>query len=286
MIDRFPIMNAFIPFRINSVYVVTSPRPGEEGVTRRLIENITDTSYNGGNFGLTHVSLYNGDNFFQFIWDISSEIEQGLKPLIHFDMHGCELRGLEIGASGEFIHWEFVVDALRILNEKLKGELFVLMTACHGLHAILPISFEKTAPFFCLIAPEEEIKVADVEDKIPEFYQELFSTGSLDSAFQKLGGKFTNFNCVEFLFRVLAIYIKRACLGAGGRERREELLTQIMQTALGDTPEMVTKYRNQVKQFIKPDQALLDRYTSRFLMGKAFDIKIEDLLAEIERVDA
>ncbi|HEN8800262.1 TPA: hypothetical protein U8251_002861 [Pseudomonas putida] len=278
-------MNKFIPFYINSVFVITSPRPGEEGVTRRLVENIADASNNGGHFNLTHVSLYSGENYFQFIEGICKQIEQGLKPLIHFDMHGCEERGLEIGVSGEFIHWDFVVETLRILNEQLQNELFVLMTACHGLHTILPISFEKTAPFLCLIAPEEEIYVADVEDKIPAFYQELFATASLDSAFLKLGSKFSNFNCVEFLFRVLAIYIKKACIGAGGRERREELLTQIMQTSLGDTPEMVTDYRNKVKQHIKPDQALLERYTSRFLMGKNFDVRIEELLAEVERVN-
>lgn len=276
-------MNKFIPFHINSVFVVTSPRPGEQGVARRLIENISDASNNGGHFNLTHVSLYSGDNYFQFIGDISNQIEQGLKPLIHFDMHGCKERGLEIGASGEFIHWDYVVETLRILNELLQNQLFVLMTACHGLHAILPISFEKTAPFFCLIAPEEEIDVGDVEDKVPAFYQELFATASLDSAFLKLGDKFTNFNCVEFLFRVLALYIKTACIGGGGRERREELLTKIMQTSLGDAPEKVTEYRNKVKQHIKPDQALLDRFTGHFFMGKDFEVRVEDLLAEVER---
>lgn len=276
-------MSYFTPISVNAVFLITSPRTDEEGVTRRLIESISDASNNGGCFNFTHASIYRGDGYFQLMNEMYSEIDNGLKPIIHFDMHGCEARGLEIGATGEYIDWKSVVDSLRILNEKLQNELVVVITACHGLHTILPVTFEKTAPFLCLFAPEEEITVSDIEDKVPKFYHELFATESLESAFQKLGDKFKCFNSVEFLFKTLALYIRRECKGVGGRERREELLTQIMESPLGDASEKISEYRVNVKQYIKPDQALLDRYTSRFLMGKANDVRIEDLLAEIEK---
>lgn len=274
-------MSQLIQFHLNEVILITSPRADERGLERRLVESIKDVSENGGHFNFVHAPLYGGDGFFQFLEEVYYRIEKGLKPLIHIDMHGCERRGLEIGANGDYIDWQYVVDVLRVLNEKLNNQLIVLITACHGLHAVLPIQFEKSAPFLCLFAPEEEIKFADIEDKVPQFYSELFSTGSLDSALDKLGSKFTLFNCVDFLFKVLAIHIERECEGRGGRERREELLTQIMQTSLGDTPEKIGSYRAFVKDYIKPDQALLDRFTSNFLMGNAPEIKIEDFLAAI-----
>ena len=276
-------MSQLIQFNLNEVILITSPRADEKGLERRLVESIKDISENGGHFNFTHAPLYAGDGFFQFLEEVYYRIEAGLKPLIHIDMHGCERRGLEIGENGDYVDWQYVVDALRILNEKLNNQLIVLITACHGLHAILPINFQNSAPFLCIFAPEEEITFADIEDKVPQFYSELFSTGSLDSALEKLGGEFTLFNSVEFLFNVLAGYIERECQGKGGRERREGLLTQIMQTSLGDAPEMIGEYRGFVKDYIKPDQALLDRFTGRFLMGKASEIKIEDLLAAIDK---
>jgi len=198
-------------------------------------------------------------------------------------MHGSQERGLEIGRTGEFIDWESVVDSLRVINTKLNNELVVLITACHGLHAILPISFEKTAPFLCLIAPEEEVKVGHIEERVPEFYRELFSSGSLAHASQKLGKEFKYFHSAEFLFRTLSRYIKEKCKGAGGQQRREDLLTEIMETRLGEFPEKISEYRSKVKQHVAPNQELLDRYTSRFLLGKASNIKIDDLLNEIEK---
>lgn len=276
-------MNPNIAFNVNTVYLVTSSRPGEEGTTRRLIENISDISNNGGNFNFSHAQINSGGGYFQFLDEIFHEIDNGLKPILHFDMHGSQERGLEIGKTREFIDWASVIDSLRILNTKLNNELVVVITACHGLHAILPISFEKAAPFLCLIAPEEEIKVGHIEDRVPDFYRELFSSDSLAHACQKLGSEFRYFHSAEFLFKTLARYIKEKCKGAGGQKRREDLLTEIMETRLVEAPEKVSEYRSKVKKHIAPNQELLDRYTSRFLMGKDSGIKIEDLIAEIDK---
>ncbi|MQT79930.1 hypothetical protein [Pseudomonas helleri] len=275
-------MNLSIPFNVNTVYLITSARKGEEGTTRRLKEAIYDVSNNGGNFNSTHGSITGGDGYFQLLKNINHEIDEGLRPIIHFDMHGSQEHGLEIGHTGEFIDWVSVIDSLRILNTKLQNELVVVITACHGLRAILPISLQKTAPFLCLIAPEEEVTVGHIEDRIPEFYRELFSSGSLAHACQRLGKEFKYFHSVEFLLITLCRYIKEQCKGAGGQQRREDLLTQVMETALEEDQGKIQEYRAKVKQYIAPSQDLLDRYTTRFLMGKASDIRITDLLEEIK----
>lgn len=69
----------------------------------------------------------------------------------------------------------------------------------------------------------------------------------------------------------------------GGQKRREDLLTEIMETSLLGQKWDLSKYRAKIKQHVTPSQGLLDRYTTRFLMGKAADVKIEDLLAELEK---
>ncbi|WP_433589663.1 hypothetical protein [Pseudomonas koreensis] len=276
-------MNKAISFSFNTLYLITSSKEGEAGTTRRLVESIGDVSNNGGGFNFTHAKIYSGDGYFQLLEEIYGEIDKGLKPIIHLDMHGSKERGLEIGHTGEFIDWESFVESMRVLNEKLGNELVVIITACHGLHAILPISFEKTAPFLCLIAPEEEVTVGEIEDKMPDFYRELFLSGSLAHAHLKLGGKFKYFHSAEFLLKTLARYIKEMCKGVGGKRRREELLTEVMEAALGKGDGRVSEFRKKVKSHIAPSQDLLDRYVHRFLMGKASGVKIEDILEEIEK---
>jgi len=276
-------MNNSIPFNINVLYLITSPRRGEEGVARRLVESISDVSNSGGHFNFTSGKIYTAEGFFQLLDEVYQGIKNGIRPMLHFDMHGSQVNGLEIGPSGEFIDWETVIECLRFLNIELKNELVVVITACHGLFTILPINLEKEAPFLCLIAPEGEITVGAIEDAIPKFYQELFQSGSLVNACRKLGGAFNYFHSAEFLFKILIRYFKEKCKGVGGRKRKEELLTMVMQTSLGDFPENLSIYRAQVKQYLTPSQDILDRYTSRFLMGKAAEIKVDDLLMEIDK---
>ena len=276
-------MNKSITFNINVLYLITSPRPGEEGVARRLVESIHDVSNNGGHFNFTAGTIHTAEGFFQLLDEVYKGIKDGIRPMLHFDMHGSQEEGLEIGPSGEFIDWETVIECLRFLNAELKNELVVAITACHGLHTILPISLEKESPFLCLVAPEGEINIGSIEDNVPKFYQELFQSRSLVGACGKLGNTFNYFHSAEFLFNILIRYFKEQCKGAGGRKRREEMLTMVMQTSLGDFPANISTYRAQVKQYLAPSQEVLDRYTSRFLMGKASEIKIEDLLTEMEK---
>lgn len=277
-------MNNSIPFNINVLYLIASPRRGEEGVARRLVENISDVSNSGGHFNFTTANIYTAEGFFRLLDEVYRGIKKdGIRPMLHFDMHGSLEDGLEIGPSGEFIDWETVIECLRFLNIELKNELVVVITACHGLYTILPISLEKEAPFLCLIAPEGEITMGTIEDNVPKFYQELFQSGSLVAACGKLGSAFNYFHSAEFLFKILIRYFKEQCKGIRGKKRKEELLTMVMQTSLGDFPENLSIYRVQIKRYLAPSQEVLNRYTRRFLIGKAAEIKIDDLLKEIDK---
>ena len=118
-------MKISLEFNINKVILITSPRAGEEGIARRLEENIADVSNGGGNFNFFHARVNSRDGFFQVIEIVRQRIPFGDAPIIYLDFHGDEDKGLEIGATGEFIDWETLVDALRVLNIELKNELFV-----------------------------------------------------------------------------------------------------------------------------------------------------------------
>lgn len=280
-------MNNRIPLNVNTLYLITSPRSGEEGFARRIIESVNDVlnEVGGGElqYLFKHGIVNNQDDFISALDRISLDIIGGMKPMIHFDMHGSQEKGLEVGPTGEFIDWQKVYTCLRILNEQLNNELVVVITACNGLHLIKSISVEKAAPFLCLIAPDEEISFGHIEVKVPLFYREFFVSGSLHNACKKLGKEFTYFSSATLLFYLMIEYFKSYCKGVGGRARREALLTEIMNTSLGKYPENISTYRKQIKQYITPSQQALDFFTSRFLLGKASEIKINDLLDEIDK---
>mgnify|MGYP006215737227 CR=1 FL=1 len=50
-------MKISLEFNINKVILITSPRAGEEGIARRLEENIADVSNGGGIHGQLAVSV-------------------------------------------------------------------------------------------------------------------------------------------------------------------------------------------------------------------------------------
>lgn len=80
------------------------------------------------------------------------------------------------------------------------------------------------------------------------------------------------------LFIVIALYIKQQCLGKGGAERRERLLTEVFSQGAENTPENRKRFRAMIRQGTKPTQALVDRYAQRFLMGRPCSFTIEQLL--------
>ncbi|MDO8344916.1 MAG: hypothetical protein Q7T48_17075 [Cellvibrio sp.] len=276
-------MKISIEFNINKIILITSPRAGEEGIARRLEENIADVSNGGGNFNFSHARVYSGDGFFQSVEDIRQGILSGDKPIIYLDFHGAEEKGLEIGASGEFIDWETLVDVLRILNVELKNELFVLITACHGLHLIKLISIQKEAPFLCLVAPEQEIQVADLEDRVPEFFRVLFETKNVHLACKNLGENFTYLNSGELCVDPLILYYKEICNGAGKKLWREDFLSEVIKTGIPDDTKLST-LRTQIKEIIQPEiKVIFEKMINHFSMGKLSRISIDEVLAEIRK---
>lgn len=271
-------------FRFNKVVLITSPRVGEEGITRRLIENITDISNNGGNFNFCNITANDGLGFFQALEFIRQEILSGIKPIIYFDCHGDEKKGLELGISGEFIAWQAFIDELRILNIALNNELFVFITACHGLYLSKKLSLKKEAPFLNLVAPDVEIDVEDIETKVPKFFRVLFESHSLVQACDELGPKFSLFNTVSIFFEFSLKYFEQNHQGKGKKLWREYFLTQVVKNGMPNSSENRRKVRQQIKTDIEPYiPKLLEQLAQKFLMSKASLINMVDIIDELER---
>jgi len=277
-------MKISLEFNINKVILITSPRAGEEGIARRLEENIADVSNGGGNFNFFHARVYNGDGFFQLLEDIRQGILSGDKPIIYLDFHGAEEKGLELGASGESIYWETLIEILRVLNVELKNELFVLITACHGLHLIKSISIQKEAPFLCLVAPEQEIQVVDIEERVPEFFRVLFETKNVQLACKKLGENFTYLNSGELCVDPLILHHKEICGGSGKKAWREDFLTEVIKTGIPNDNIELSTLRRQIKEIIQPEiKVIFEKMINHFSMGRLSGVRVDEVIEEIRK---
>lgn len=269
-------------FNMNSIILVTSDHEGDGGQTRRLdedLKSITDSE----NCIYWHEEIPNKHHFMMFMEEIKKCIKNdGMKPIIHFHMHGGKDSGLEIGATNEYISWAELSEILREINVLLGNNLCVVSTACHAFHMISEITITQPSPYFCLVASQEEVSFGYIDDNASKFYQSLFSNGSLDQAFSDISDMFSYYHSEKMLVVALSKYIIHGCKGKLKNQRKEELLSSAISGGMPNTAESLKEIRAMIKAHITPDQDLLNRYIDQFLVSKPLSITIDEILDLVE----
>jgi hypothetical protein len=271
---------------MNSLIWLTSPRPDDEGWTARIIEDVdTICRANGVPFQVYTVpSRALLEDTFDKIADAA---RQGCRPVLHIDMHGSIEHGLEIAGSKEFMSWPALAGKLRGINMATGNNTCVIAASCFAFHAIKQVSITQASPFFLLVAPEDKATVGFLEAKTAAFYAELFSTLDIMQAIANhLTPAMKTFHCERMFMIGLARYILRYCIGKGGAERRESLLTDSVAVAKPRTQGDMRALRKSIKNAIKPDQALVDKFAAVFLAGKPCGFTIDDVMKEAEAAQA
>jgi len=266
-------------FSCNSVIWLTSLPDSELGPTQRMVEDMESLKAEIS-VGFQHIQVTSAAHLKSLLEELSCHAsENGMRPLLHVDMHGNKEEGLHIYQSSEYYSWDELYCDLQGLNQATGNNLVVIGAACFGLRSIMPIKLDKPAPFFVLLAPEEEVYVGFLEDNAVRFYRELFASGSLDAAYSRyLSDEFKYFHCEKMLFIVVAKYIRAGCKGKSAQERRERLLTEVFSQGMEKTAVNLRSVRKKIKEGLKPDQALLDRYAKTFLVGRKCSFSMQQLL--------
>ncbi|WP_272679791.1 hypothetical protein [Providencia sp. PROV032] len=266
-------------FSCDSVIWIKSLPPEDEGITNRIIEDLEPLlKTNNRYFECWDVNSVND------LVDALSELvntarEHEFYPLLHLDMHGDEEKGIYIEKSKEYMPWNVLCDKLRELNNVTNNNLCIILTACFSLNVIKSINKNELTPFFVLIAPEKTVDGGFLATNILEFYRILFSSGSIDLAYnQFLKDKFHYYHCEKTLFMILARYILKGCKGRSARERRERLLTELMESGVPNTKSNLKSARQTIKKKLIPEQSLVERYAKKFLGERKVSFNIEDIL--------
>lgn len=263
-------------FSLNSLFWLTSLSPDQQGLTRRIVDDLSPFFQQIGLPFLFH-SVKSAAELYKTLDVIADHARKGGRPMLHFDMHGSK-KGLMVADTQEIAPWA-VVPKLRKINTASQCNLCAVFGVCFALHALKEMKFSEACPVYMLIAPEEEVTFGFLEDNTVEFYRAIFSHGDVDRAYREhFSDSLKVFHCEKFLAIALTRYIKNSCKGKGAAQRRERLLTEIVLSGRARTRENLKNVRKQLKLGMRPAQELVDKYAQTFLAGRSCPFTIDDLL--------
>lgn len=262
---------------VNALFWISSLKPGEEGTTRRVTEDLAPF-FNSIGLPYQRFTPESASDLDAILNSIAHAATKGMCPIVHFDTHGAERLGLYVAASGEYISWDQLIRRLRTINIATKNNLCVVSALCFGFHAIKALSIMKPCPFYMLIAPEREITFGFIEDNMSRFYRDIFKDLDVLKPYERhLSAHMRLFHCEKSLAIVLSRYIADSCMGKGGDLRRERLLTEVLAKGVPNNRANKRTLRKLLKDMIRPNQALLDRLVDTFLLGKEVGFTMDDL---------
>jgi hypothetical protein len=270
---------------VNSIIWITSLRDFEQGVTRRVLDEIEPFfQWRKVNFVLFEPE--SADHLRSFLDQVGKEAhENGLRPIIHIDTHGGKDTGIHIVRSGEDVSWQEITDRFKRINVATENNLCVVSLACYGFHIVSEMSISDKTPFYILAAPENAVSGGFVETTCPEFYRYVFTHLDIMGAYRRVfGNTLKIMHCEEVLLIVMAKYVRAGTIGKAKQERVEALISTVVNDIGPVDSETLKAMRKTAKEGIKPTQELLDRYVGSFLMGRpvAYDIeKVKSIAATI-----
>src|SRR5438445_1501521 len=101
-------------------------------------------------------------------------------PILHVEAHGTT-QGIET-ADGGVALWQDLKGPLERLNKVAKGNLVVLVGACHGAHLGSSIAGEGAIPFAAYVALSDEVRSVALLNAWERFYDAVVATGDFNKA--------------------------------------------------------------------------------------------------------
>lgn len=275
--DRMPQYNCSVT--VNRLYWITSLEANQLGTTRRVTEDL-GPFFDKLKLDYRFFHPQTAKELHLGLAEIATDARTGVKPIIHFDMHGDENRGLFIADSDEFIRWQELYEMLRLINEHSGNNLCVISTACYSSCIVNEIKFHQTCPFYIMISPEKDVLSGDLESNTFDFYAEIFRSGSITQAFDNnLSGFMTLYHCERLALIVFSRYFRNHCMGRGGKRRKEGLLTEALRKAIPTNDRQSRRAARQtIKEAVRPTPETLSEFAGRFLIGREPSFNFNDVM--------
>jgi hypothetical protein len=116
------------------------------------------------------------------------------------------------------------------------------------------------------------------------FYRGTVDGGNITTAFEEhLSSKMLMIFSEKIFFVGIARYFRNKCLGRGGAQRREELLTAALQKVENNNRHTRRSTRHKIKAYVRPKPVIFEKYAREFLCGKTPGFTFEDVMKMVRR---
>jgi hypothetical protein len=274
-----PTISIAEPLQINSIVWIHSLVEAEMGPTRRILDDLVDLGQSGG-LPVLEFAVANRQDLFDLLDTLAVQVEQGLRPILHFDTHGNPDAGLYLAPAKEWASWQDLIDALRTLNVATSNNLVVVFALCYGLHLYKLVELKKPTPAYLFAAVEAAVSVGFLEDETLAFYRQVLQNGAFLEPFKATFGKqMSLMNCQGLFLKALAHYVKTQCRGEVLDERVERTVVKMLARdgITEPTPEDVDARRQRARAFLEPSQSIIDHFAPSFLIGRQPGFAYEDV---------
>jgi hypothetical protein len=119
-----------------------------------------------------------------------------------------------------------------------------------------------------LIGADKIVAAGYIDDNMIRFYKTLLESSSLDEAMAHVADELKQFHAEKFFYVIFARYMKRACMGSGGAQRVERLITESLNRGIQRNRTNLRALRRKAKQFVKSPEGAFNKRARHFLHGR------------------
>jgi len=257
-------------FQNNIIILVDGLAPDEPQTARWLHDSFRDLAYSVTLPKIERSKVQSVAELIELLKTVRERCAtDGLKPILHFEAHGSEE---VIAVANGAMNWTDLIPHLREIYLASGGNLGIVMSTCHGFHALKPIKIKTATPFTFLMGSQDEITVGQIRSNMILFYRELFSTGDLESAMAMVDSTFRQYNSERFFARTIGTVIRRNGIGHMRERRIRQALAFASYAAL--PRDRRRKLYWAAKEHTRPSKKMFDRYADVFLpCGHSIDVR-------------
>ncbi len=289
-------------FRFKRVVIIESIATGELHTGRRLHEDcLQDFEYSVAGFE----SQLHEVNTRQEVFDVLARIENELSPpwgddislpIIHFETHG-NTSGLGL-ADNSFLTYDELFPILSRINQHMRNNLLVVMSACCGAHLVRIIQHNFNPPlpaaFWAVCGPSVVVYPDDLLRAFTAFYTELLTSRDLNAALNALKNAYPDeaehfhIQASEFFFKFAFYnYLREQCSSAQVDHRVEKRILELRELPgiIFDETKLTNEMRNRIlsEEFQRRE---FERIRDDFFMYKPCPENRERFPMQLEDVHA
>lgn len=216
-------------FTANKILLARSLPPHEEGVSRRLAEDLRIESFSKNSIPVEDQPIESKSDLLILFSSISRNFREGGEiPFLHLDAHGG--RDFLQFSSGEHMPWTEFISHTTKLNKSLEMSLAISLGVCEGAWSIIGMKGIERAPFMLLFAPKNPLSAADATTWSKTLYSGILDNQPIGNLYESanllvaLESSFSSYTAANLFHLAINSYIENYSDRASKRYRAAKLL--------------------------------------------------------------